>query len=215
MTKIALLIDYGYCSGCHSCELACRNELELGLNEWGIRVLEDGPRKLPNGTFQWDYVPHPTDLCTGCAERVAEGLAPACVQTCQAKVMYYGTPQEMAQKMEEIGENVMMYLVGGELSAERAVAYDFDVENSSYTGPEAADEKTDDESSKADMYYLWKYSFGKEWELIEKSPLKELLEERKRQLGIEKAAARASNYGEDFMYKITDYIPSKEEMLEI
>ena len=31
MPKYALLIDYEYCTGCHSCEIACRNELEIGI----------------------------------------------------------------------------------------------------------------------------------------------------------------------------------------
>ncbi len=110
MGKIALLIDYGWCSGCHSCELACRNELGLTVGEWGIKILEDGPRKTKEGDWQWSYIPLPTSYCNGCEHRVAEGLMPACVQTCQGKVMYYGTPAEMAAKMEEIGEKAVIFL---------------------------------------------------------------------------------------------------------
>ena len=29
MTQKALYIDYEFCSGCHSCEVACRNEICL------------------------------------------------------------------------------------------------------------------------------------------------------------------------------------------
>ncbi|MGI6032048.1 MAG: 4Fe-4S dicluster domain-containing protein [Coriobacteriales bacterium] len=107
--KTTLLIDYGYCSGCHSCELACRNELGLGTGQWGMKLLEDGPRELADGTVEWNYLPYPTSLCDGCAERVAKGKPPACVQTCQGKVMYYGTPEEMAAKAKEIGTKVVIY----------------------------------------------------------------------------------------------------------
>ena len=41
MTQKALYIDYEFCSGCHSCEVACRNEIECGIDDWGIKVLED------------------------------------------------------------------------------------------------------------------------------------------------------------------------------
>ena len=41
MPQHALYIDFEFCSGCHSCEIACRNELELPLEEWGMKVLED------------------------------------------------------------------------------------------------------------------------------------------------------------------------------
>ncbi len=39
----ALLIDYKYCSGCHACEIACKNELGLGLGQHGIKLLEMAP----------------------------------------------------------------------------------------------------------------------------------------------------------------------------
>ena len=39
----ALLVDYKYCSGCHSCEVACKNELGLPVGKFGIRVLENKP----------------------------------------------------------------------------------------------------------------------------------------------------------------------------
>lgn len=52
MTQHALYLDFEYCTGCHSCELACRNELGLPVDGFGIKVLEDRPRKTPtaNGT---------------------------------------------------------------------------------------------------------------------------------------------------------------------
>ena len=110
----AILIDYGWCSGCHSCELACRNELGLGLDEWGIKVLEDQPRQNSDGSWHWDYIAVPTELCNGCASRVEEGKLPACVQTCQGKVLYYGTPEEMLDKAangSEMSDKVAIYLV--------------------------------------------------------------------------------------------------------
>ena len=45
MSQNGLLIDNEYCTGCHSCEVACKNEKELPLGQWGIKVLELGPWK--------------------------------------------------------------------------------------------------------------------------------------------------------------------------
>lgn len=45
----ALLIDYKYCSGCHACEIACKNELGLGLGQHGIKLLEMAPQKFGEG----------------------------------------------------------------------------------------------------------------------------------------------------------------------
>ncbi|MGV8083076.1 MAG: 4Fe-4S dicluster domain-containing protein [Coriobacteriia bacterium] len=105
-----LLIDYEYCSGCHSCEMACKNEHDIPLGKWGIKVLEDGPWKLPDGNWHWDYMPVPTEICDLCQDRVAQGQEPSCVQHCQAKVMQYGTIEELAQKAADIGKKAVIFL---------------------------------------------------------------------------------------------------------
>ncbi|HBQ85597.1 MAG TPA: oxidoreductase [Syntrophomonas sp.] len=95
-----LLIDYEYCTGCHACEVACMKELDLPLNQYGIKLLEDGPRQLPNSS-KWDlnYIPFPTALCNLCENRVADGKMPSCAQHCQAMVITYGPVKELAEKM--------------------------------------------------------------------------------------------------------------------
>ena len=42
MTK-GILINYDYCTGCHSCEVACKKELGLPKGEFGIKLTETGP----------------------------------------------------------------------------------------------------------------------------------------------------------------------------
>lgn len=95
-----LLIDYDYCTGCHSCETACKMELGLPLGQYGIKVLQDGPRKLEDGKWEYNYLPIPTSLCDLCEDRVKMGKKPTCVHHCQAAVMTYGTVEELAKQME-------------------------------------------------------------------------------------------------------------------
>ena len=38
-----ILINYEYCTGCHSCEVACRNERGLAAGEYGIKLTEVVP----------------------------------------------------------------------------------------------------------------------------------------------------------------------------
>lgn len=99
--RMGLLIDYQYCTGCHSCEVACKKELGLAVGEFGITVSEDGPRKLPNGKWEWKYIPVPGELCNLCQDRVAIGKKPTCVHHCQAQVMAYGPISELAEKMNK------------------------------------------------------------------------------------------------------------------
>ena len=38
-----LLIDYNFCTGCHSCEAACKVEHGFQTGEWGIKLTQIGP----------------------------------------------------------------------------------------------------------------------------------------------------------------------------
>lgn len=105
MAQYGLLIDNQYCTGCHSCEVACKNQLGLPLGQWGIKVLELGPWKLPDGKhWEYRYLPQLTSLCNLCEDRVAEGDAPNCVLHCLASVIEYGPVGELAMKLENKGK---------------------------------------------------------------------------------------------------------------
>jgi Fe-S-cluster-containing dehydrogenase component len=99
MAKHGLLIDYEYCTACHSCEVACKQEHGYPAGKWGIRVneiLTQGAEKL-----RIDNIPFPTEFCDLCAERTARGELPSCVKHCQARCMYYGTLTGLARQMEK------------------------------------------------------------------------------------------------------------------
>ena len=100
MTK-GILVNYEYCTGCHSCEVACKKYLELPKGEFGIKVEEVGPWKCEkDGKWEWTYVPMLTKACDMCAPRVAKGKMPMCVQHCQAWCMYYGEVGDLVKKID-------------------------------------------------------------------------------------------------------------------
>ena len=95
-----LLIDYEYCTGCQSCEVACKEEHGYPVGTWGIRVLDDGPWEIEDHRVNGNKLPFPTDLCDLCAERTDAGKLPMCVQHCQAWCLYHGEVGELARKMD-------------------------------------------------------------------------------------------------------------------
>jgi Fe-S-cluster-containing dehydrogenase component len=101
-----LLIDYEYCTGCHTCTLACCQEYgwEPGLS--GIKVLEQ-VQTLPKGKTYLTYLPFPTELCVLCTPRTKKGLRPACVQHCMAQVIQWGRLEDLAK---ELGKKPRMVL---------------------------------------------------------------------------------------------------------
>lgn len=106
-----LLIDYEYCSGCQSCEVTCKETHNYPVGKWGIRVLEEGPWEIEDGTgvFDYNYVPVPTDLCDLCVARTSKGREPACVHHCLANVITYGPIVELAEKMCEKSKQVLWF----------------------------------------------------------------------------------------------------------
>lgn len=97
MSNNAMLIDYYYCDGCHSCEMACKMEKGLPEGRFGIKVNQIGPWVMEDGKWQLDYLPAPTNECDLCAARVAQGKMPSCLQHCQANIISIGTGEEMAE----------------------------------------------------------------------------------------------------------------------
>lgn len=100
-----LLVNYEYCTGCHSCEVACKKYHDLPKGEFGIKVSEIGPYEYaenPPGPnkWEWTWMPALTKACDLCEDRTAKGKMPMCVQHCQAWCMYYGEVEELAKKMD-------------------------------------------------------------------------------------------------------------------
>ena len=97
-TGYGLLIDYEYCTGCYTCQVACAQEYNWPEGMSGIRVIEVVQR-LPNDQAYLTYLPFPTELCILCPSRTRKGLEPACVKHCMASCMKYGKIEELAQEM--------------------------------------------------------------------------------------------------------------------
>jgi Fe-S-cluster-containing dehydrogenase component len=98
-----ILVNYEFCTGCHSCEVACKKHLGLPKGEYGIKVLELGPYERQGKTgqekWEWAWVPSLTKSCTMCEDRVEKGKMPMCVQHCQSWCMYHGETDELITKI--------------------------------------------------------------------------------------------------------------------
>lgn len=110
MAKLGILIDYDYCTGCHTCEVACQMELGLPVGQYGVKLAELGPWEYAPDTWQLTYIPMFTNQCVLCDERVGQGKEPSCVQHCQAKCLTYGTLEELEKKLADHPKQVIFAL---------------------------------------------------------------------------------------------------------
>lgn len=110
MPRYGLLIDYEYCTGCHTCEVACQQEHGFPSDKFGIKLSCQGPWQIAPEKWQYDFIPVPTDLCNLCRQRVQKGKQPACVHHCQAQVMQFGTVEELSSGLGTKGKQVLFVL---------------------------------------------------------------------------------------------------------
>jgi Fe-S-cluster-containing dehydrogenase component len=101
MARKALFIEYEYCTGCHACEVACKQEHGLSDGMCGIKVQELVTIGKDKNDVHMDFIPYTTRFCDLCAERTKDGDEPACVKHCQARCMAFGDVAEMAKLMEK------------------------------------------------------------------------------------------------------------------
>ncbi|MEG1560956.1 MAG: oxidoreductase [Raoultibacter sp.] len=99
--KTMILVDYEYCTGCHTCEVACQQEHGFEAEEFGIKLMQIGPDQIDERHWQYEFIPVPTDRCDRCSGRVAEGKKPTCVHHCQAGCLSFGSLEDLAEKLEK------------------------------------------------------------------------------------------------------------------
>ena len=58
---MGMLVDYDYCTGCHSCEVSCKERFDMAEDEWGIKLADNGPWRYSETDWEWNHVPIPTE----------------------------------------------------------------------------------------------------------------------------------------------------------
>jgi Fe-S-cluster-containing dehydrogenase component len=99
MARNGLLIQQEWCTGCHACEVACKQEHTYPVGVCGVRVDE----VIMNGSdkVSVDFAPVITRYCDLCPARTKKGDEPACVKHCQARCMTYGKIAELVKDQEK------------------------------------------------------------------------------------------------------------------
>lgn len=109
MSQYAMIVNYGYCTSCFSCEVSCSKKNDIPEGQWGIKLSEYGPKKL-GGEWEWDYVAVPSRLCNLCEDRLAEGKKPMCELHCVANCIEVLPLEDAPQRMSELGEKTACFI---------------------------------------------------------------------------------------------------------
>ncbi len=104
MPKFGLLIDYEYCVGCKSCEVACKMEHGRPQDEYGICV-QQAKESDPNGKIY--FIPFPTDNCNMCGKRRAKGKKTSCEKHCWTGAIKFGRIEELTECLKDKSKTVL------------------------------------------------------------------------------------------------------------
>ena len=99
MSRYGIFIDYHYCTGCHTCEIACQQENGYAAGQFGITVTEHILQTKDGLSI--NYVPFLTDLCHLCMHRKKHNKKPACVKHCLAQCLVFGTINDLLAEARE------------------------------------------------------------------------------------------------------------------
>lgn len=113
--QYGLLVDYKWFSGNHAAEIACKEEMGLGPDEWGIKEVKVGPFKVGEGNdgddWDWFYLPVPTELFSRYWGDGGNGGTPLAVQVEESGSLQYGPIEELAKKLPELGNKAVLFLL--------------------------------------------------------------------------------------------------------
>ena len=95
-----ILVDYEFCTGCHTCEIACATSHDLPNDRAGVVLHHEGAWEISGDRWQDTYLPVFTDVCDKCAGGTAahDGV-PMCVHHCQADVLRVGTLADLSAEL--------------------------------------------------------------------------------------------------------------------
>jgi len=105
LDSYGLYVNYEWCTGCHTCEDACKQERALEPGQYGIKVVEFSYEK--EGRRIIDNHPILTEHCTFCMDRVRNGDKPSCVQHCQSQCLQFGKVEELIKVLKKNGKGVL------------------------------------------------------------------------------------------------------------
>jgi len=93
-------VNLDRCVGCHACEVACRQENSIPMDEWWIKVLETKPEKIGEKTVFY-FIPTVNEKCTLCKHLTEKNLNPACVASCPTKALTYSNLTQLTKDILE------------------------------------------------------------------------------------------------------------------
>jgi Fe-S-cluster-containing dehydrogenase component len=96
--RVGMLIDLKRCTGCFSCQTACRETNGYSYDEYWLQVVRRDP-VLVDGELRMYHILAPS--LDKCAECVARESPPLCEKVCMGKALFVAPVEKLLPLMEK------------------------------------------------------------------------------------------------------------------
>ena len=103
-----MVLNYAWCDGCHSCEIACQTVNDLPQGQYGIKLNKVGPWEYEPDKWEYSYFTVLTAQCNLCTKRQNDGKLPSCVQHCQSNCLQI---LDVEDAMRIVANNPKMFMM--------------------------------------------------------------------------------------------------------
>jgi Fe-S-cluster-containing dehydrogenase component len=100
-----MLLDLDRCSGCYTCQTACRELNGYGYDEQWMQVVRRDPYYVDGKLRMYHLVAPSLDKCAQCFDKDNDVL---CVKNCATKALRVGKPDDLIPLMD--GNHCALYV---------------------------------------------------------------------------------------------------------
>lgn len=101
---VGLLLDLDMCTGCYTCQTACRETNRYGYDEQWMQVVRRDPYFVDGKLRMYHLIAPSLDKCAACYRADPE---PLCAKTCSSAALFVGPVDELVPLMK--GRNAALY----------------------------------------------------------------------------------------------------------
>ena len=98
-SSVSVLVDLDRCTGCYSCQVACRQTNGYSYDEKWMKVIRQTPEPI-DGKLRLFHLPVPLAL-DKCAECIQREAPPLCAKVCLANALFVGPLEELAPMLHK------------------------------------------------------------------------------------------------------------------
>lgn len=96
-SPIGMLLDLDMCTGCYTCQTACRETNHYGYDEQWMQVIRRDPYFVDGKLRMYHLVAPSLEKCAACYENDPD---PLCAKTCSSAALFVGPIDELAITMK-------------------------------------------------------------------------------------------------------------------